>query len=215
MFLYTVRHGQSESKAGASIPDPGLSELGNEQARRAADFLAGGVQVAPKVHGPQPEIVICSPLRRAMQTAHILADAFDAHPVHVRHDLHEHGGPRPECLVRETIHTEFPGVVCDPSMPDGPWWPAEDELEEASFARGAQVARWLRDRYTEFEGGVAVVTHSTSGHHMICSLVGHTTLSTTGFAQNNCGIGIFHITNEFTRCWASNSTAHLERDQIT
>lgn len=215
MFLYLVRHGQSGSQAGAKISDPHLSTLGREQARRAAAFLTGGVQVSPKVRGPQPDIVICSPLRRALETAHILADSFDVPPVLVRHDLHEHGGRRPECLVRGTIHTEFPGVVCDPSMPDGPWWPAEDEPEEASFARGARVASWLRERYTEFEGGIAVVTHSTSGHHLICSLVGHTALSTIGFAQNNCGISIFHITNEFTRCWTSNSTAHLERQMVT
>ncbi len=215
MFLYLVRHGQSVNNAGATDPDPRLTELGHEQARRAGAYLSGGVRLSAEEHAPQPEIVIASPMYRALQTAHIVADAIDVHPVYVRQDAHEHCGPEPGSLVKETIGTEFPGVEFDLGMPDGPWWPSEPEPEEASFARSARVARWLRDRYTQLEGGLALITHGTFGHHLACSLVGFPKLTTAGFAINNCGISIFHITNEFTRCWASNSTAHLERDMVT
>jgi probable phosphoglycerate mutase len=66
-LLYLVRHGEQ-----GPTPDGGLSELGREQARLLGRRLAG-VPFATVHH---------SPLRRAVQTAEILADHLPGVPVH-------------------------------------------------------------------------------------------------------------------------------------
>ena len=67
MDIFLVRHGEAAASWGESA-DPGLSELGREQAQAAAAFLqphmAGGVQL------------ISSPLARARETATPLAETL-------------------------------------------------------------------------------------------------------------------------------------------
>ena len=64
--IYLVRHGEAAASWGQS-PDPGLSELGHEQARNAAHALQ------PLLAGAEP-VLISSPLARALETAAPLAD---------------------------------------------------------------------------------------------------------------------------------------------
>ena len=63
--IYLVRHGEAAASWGQS-PDPGLSELGHEQARNAAHALR------PLLAGAEPAL-ISSPLARALETAAPLA----------------------------------------------------------------------------------------------------------------------------------------------
>ena len=65
MDIYLVRHGEAAASWGQS-PDPGLSELGHEQARNAAHALR------PLLAGAEPAL-ISSPLARALETAAPLA----------------------------------------------------------------------------------------------------------------------------------------------
>lgn len=63
-----MRHGESEWNAAGRVQgqaDPGLSARGREEARR----------VAPLVRAQRPEVVVCSDLRRAADTAAIVAGA--------------------------------------------------------------------------------------------------------------------------------------------
>ncbi|MEQ1753088.1 MAG: histidine phosphatase family protein [Micropepsaceae bacterium] len=75
--LYLVRHGEPTGSWGSSPdPDPGLSELGQHQARIAADRL----------RLLTPRQIVTSPLRRAAQTARPLTEvlslpAQEARPV--------------------------------------------------------------------------------------------------------------------------------------
>ncbi len=64
--IYLVRHGEAAASWGES-PDPGLSELGQAQARSAADALR------PLVTASAIEL-ISSPLARALETAVPLAE---------------------------------------------------------------------------------------------------------------------------------------------
>lgn len=71
--LLLVRHGESEWNADGRVQgqgDPPLSAAGRDQARRAAEVIEG-------VEGP----VVASDLRRARQTAEILAEALGGGPV--------------------------------------------------------------------------------------------------------------------------------------
>lgn len=64
MELFLVRHGEAASSWGEA-PDPGLSELGQQQAEAAATLL---VQ-----HIGNDALLISSPLQRALETAEPLA----------------------------------------------------------------------------------------------------------------------------------------------
>ena len=65
MDIYLVRHGEAAA-SWAQAPDPGLSELGREQARAAARLLR------PRLATRAVEL-ISSPLARALETAAPLA----------------------------------------------------------------------------------------------------------------------------------------------
>ncbi len=65
--IYLVRHGEAEASWGQS-PDPGLSQLGGEQAETAAQRLAGLVG--------EGATLVSSPLQRARETARPLAGAL-------------------------------------------------------------------------------------------------------------------------------------------
>lgn len=64
-----VRHGQAAAAWGDDL-DPGLSEVGRNQAAAAADAL--------EALGPLP--ILCSPLRRCRETAQVLADRWGVEP---------------------------------------------------------------------------------------------------------------------------------------
>lgn len=75
-----LRHGQSTANAASVFTgrhDVGLTDLGEEQARRAGRMVARHVGV--------PGLVLTSPMRRARRTAELLTDAIDR-PVPVRDD---------------------------------------------------------------------------------------------------------------------------------
>ena len=77
--LYLVRHGEPTGSWGTSPdPDPGLSDLGHQQAATAADRLR---LVTPRQ-------IVSSPLRRAAETAIPLSRALDLTPV-VAHQVAE------------------------------------------------------------------------------------------------------------------------------
>lgn len=99
-LLYFVRHGQTDAnlaKRYAGWSDDRLNEAGRAQAAALGDRLAEeGIQR-----------VFTSPVRRAIETAEILADAWEA-PVRSVHDLREiEIGPWKGLLQRE-VEERFP-----------------------------------------------------------------------------------------------------------
>ena len=68
--LYLIRHGEPLGNWGQDDPDPGLTDLGRDQAESAGERLAK----APL------KLVVSSPLRRARETAIPLARAMNVEP---------------------------------------------------------------------------------------------------------------------------------------
>ena len=68
--LYLVRHGEP-SGTWADSADPGLTELGRQQAQIAAD----------RIRLMQPKQIVTSPLRRAVETAMPLSFAMSFEPI--------------------------------------------------------------------------------------------------------------------------------------
>jgi 2,3-bisphosphoglycerate-dependent phosphoglycerate mutase len=84
MELYLIRHAQSANNAkpeSQRIPDPPITDLGHEQARRLARRLSSLGLTR----------VITSPFLRTLQTAEKIQSETFINP-EVRIDLHEEGG---------------------------------------------------------------------------------------------------------------------------
>ncbi|MCA9925828.1 MAG: histidine phosphatase family protein, partial [Anaerolineales bacterium] len=108
MQLYFIRHGQSEnnawwaqhqSKDAPRVPDPGLTDIGHQQAERAAQFLA-----QKETDQPEPEHrdthnrsgfflthLYTSLMLRAVNTADYISRACDL-PMITWEEIHEWGG---------------------------------------------------------------------------------------------------------------------------
>lgn len=150
--MILIRHGQShfnlhygQTRVDPGIPDPELTETGREQALAAAEVL-------------RPRAVkrlIASPYTRALETAHIIADAL-ALPITV------------EPLVRERA-----AFTCDIGTPPAElakrwpkcafahleerWWGVHEESEASVMARGLRFRALMAA--TPDWPAVAVVTH--------------------------------------------------------
>lgn len=102
--LLLVRHGQSEwnaSRRWQGWADPLLSPEGEAQARAAAARLAGEALDA----------VVASDLRRAAQTAEIVAGILRLGPVEQYRELRERDVGDWSGLTREEIEERWPGAI--------------------------------------------------------------------------------------------------------
>lgn len=160
--IHLIRHGQSAFNAAFDavqrvdpmIFDAPLSALGREQA----------AALRPEVHGLGVELVVTSPLTRALQTT-LHAFGLDHAPVRVE-ALHrerlEHScdvGRSPRDLRREFADLLFDHL-------DDPWWHSDGshpraivvEPEDTLLGRVASFRDWLAARP---ERTIAVVGHGT------------------------------------------------------
>lgn len=107
LTVYYLRHGENEANLGGVFTyralDHDLTGRGWDQSRQVAEFLAG----QPLGAGP----VFSSPLRRARQTASVIAERI-GRPVHVIEELHElnvgalegQSGPEAVSYWRSVLH---------------------------------------------------------------------------------------------------------------
>ncbi|MDP8988105.1 MAG: histidine phosphatase family protein [Actinomycetota bacterium] len=142
--LLLVRHAQSEWNAlgrWQGWSDPALSELGREQARRAIPALGWF------------DAVVASDLRRARDTAVILADALGLGPVAVEPRLRERDVGQWAGLTRPQIEQRWPGAL---DQPGGPRPPGGESPREVLF----RAQRALDDLAATYgDASVLVVTH--------------------------------------------------------
>jgi len=125
--MLLVRHGQSEWNAEGrwqGQADPPLSDLGREQAARAADRL-GAV-----------DAIVSSDLDRALATAAILAQALGVGPVLVEPRLRERSAGEWSGLTREQVEQAWPGYLAERRRPPG-WEPDDAVLARVRAALGA------------------------------------------------------------------------------
>jgi broad specificity phosphatase PhoE len=140
--MLLVRHGQSEWNAlgrWQGNADPALTELGRLQARHAAGRV-GAV-----------DVIVASPLIRALETARLISAQIGVGPVVVDADLAERDAGEWEGLTRAEIEEGWPGYLATDKRPPG------YEAHELLVRR----ARAALDRvHAEYDGAdVLVVTH--------------------------------------------------------
>lgn len=162
MNVYLIRHAQSLNNAlpeHKRVEDPGLTELGIQQAQQLAQWI---VQL-------KLTRLYVSPFLRTLQTAEPVAQATGLIP-EVRIDIHEVGGcyggyghratGRPG-MNRAEIQTQFPTYQVHQDLPHDGWWgcrPREDE--EQATKRAVQVLHWIQTHYGASEHRVGIITHA-------------------------------------------------------
>lgn len=141
--MLLVRHGQSEWNAlgrWQGQADPDLSELGREQAHAAARRL-GTV-----------DVIVSSPLVRALATATIISSALGVGPVVVEADLGERDAGEWAGLTRAEIDERWPNYLAEGRRPPG--FEPEEDLRARAYAALDRIE-------AEHRGGeVLVITHS-------------------------------------------------------
>ncbi len=160
--MYFVRHGQSEGNVRGGFAgrvDYALSEKGERQARRTADFLRD-------VH---LDAVCASPLRRAQATAAPIA-ADHGLAVETRAGLIEFDFGDWEGLVLDELNARFPDAV--------PTW--KYHLSDVACPHGERMADCFARAEAEFAvlareyagRDVCVVTHGAFLKCLFCALHG-------------------------------------------
>ncbi len=217
-YLLLIRHAQSNNNAQPEhlrIPDPGLTDLGQQQALRAAQWL------------DQRSIthMYASPFLRALLTAEPIAKQLKL-PVTIRADIFEQGGcyrghlPGQEIgqpgMSREEIRVRFPAWLIDEKIGASGWWSSRPyETHEQARQRAKLVATWLTQEISSQPGCHAIVTHGDFKQ----LLVGELLSDQRGIRQwgpiHNTSISKFVFKNgRWTLDWY-NSAHHLSPDLIT
>jgi broad specificity phosphatase PhoE len=184
MTIYLVRHGRAE--AGVEHPDPGLDDVGRSQAERAAAALkkTGATRL------------ICSPLRRARETAAPIAEALGVSP-EIRDEVSEVFDPSLEIGARRDMLIP---------LLSGRW---SEQIEPLKRWRervlGALVAL----------GGdkVVVVSHFVA----ISAAIGASTEDdrVSPCALANASITTMEVMNGTLHLRRPGEVSHLSRDEIT
>lgn len=140
--MLLARHAQSEWNAQGrwqGRADPPLSSLGATQAARASDRLG------------HVDVIVASPLQRALATAEIIAERTGVGPVQVDPDLAERDVGEWSGLTRDEIERGWPGYLEDRRQPEG--------FESSSLVLARLTAALERIEAAHRGADVLVITH--------------------------------------------------------
>ena len=219
MTVLLIRHAQSVNN---SLPeeqrsdDPGLTELGRDQARRLAARLAEW----------QPERLLTSAFRRTLETTSPVAQATGLTPELVV-DLHEQGGcqagPSPEVyqgcpgMTRDEIVSEFGDWTLPDSIDQDGWWKGRrwerpDEAEE----RARLVAGELVEQFGDVSTRVAVITHGMFKPILISALLGRPFIGNEWLGDlHNTSVAQLQLSAAGVVLESYNDTGHLSPELLT
>ncbi len=241
MRLYIIRHAHVTYRRGvrlASMPpaercyltDPAISDVGRRQAALLGEHLQSRL-----IAGQQPQHgdrsgyaiarLLCSPMRRALQTTQPVAAALGLHP-EIWLDLHESGGirydesngrgPRGHAgLTRAEVGEQFPGYVIPPDFAADGWWNRPPEGEAEYLPRLARVAEELRSMAKSTDEHIAIITHGTAANGLLHALMGSQQQGECYFNHYNTGMTSLEFTENETVIRYQNRVEHLPGDLLT
>ena len=146
-FIF-VRHGQSKGNAESWIarPDTPLTELGLQQARKTGQDLKG----------MSIKTIVCSNMKRAQQTAEIIAGELGIPVNHIQ-------------IIDELHERRFPSLEGKPKTHESLWYfqTDEDDVEQRiDLIKRMKKALQKIKKLAEKEK-VLVVAHGCSGFYML------------------------------------------------
>ena len=246
MQLYFIRHGQSENnalwdRAGSReerCPDPELTKLGHQQAKKLAQYLAdhsssgspSGLDSAYRddaqnVEGFDLTHLYCSPMIRAVETAMYIARALEM-PLALWEDLHEVGG-----IFREDRETGqeigLPGndraylraryedlILPGDGWAERGWWNRPFEQREQRSLRAQRFVRDLLWRHGGTDDRVAVVSHAGFCNYAMAVVLDWPNRGRNGFRINNAAITRIDLTDQVSVMY-TNRTQFLPKELIS
>ena len=171
MWLYLVRHAQSEANAGVpgAPVDCELTALGRSQAEATAARLA---------HFTHLDLILCSPYIRALETATAIHRATGA-PLAVFPPIHEHHiSPFPATwplLDRGGLATRFPHLHIPDDFPT-PGWHNPPETDAQTLSRMGVALASVRERFAtdpdRASRRVCLVSHGSPTGKMVMAFLG-------------------------------------------
>ncbi len=175
--IVLVRHGQTEwSKAGrhTGTTDLSLTEAGRAEVRTAA----------PLVSSREFELVLCSPLLRARETAELMGFA---EPAELDGDLAEWNYGDYEGLTTAEIRERLPGWSVWDQGPEG-----GETIDEVA----ARVRRVV-DRCEKISGDVLLFAHGHSLRILTATYLGLPPSAASLFALDTSGVGVLGYEREW------------------
>jgi 2,3-bisphosphoglycerate-dependent phosphoglycerate mutase len=243
MELYIVRHGQSTNNVSMIYDakdreaDPPLTELGQTQAAKVAEYLSQGenfdhwvdrkTEDRETMQGFGITRLFCSPMLRTLQTCLPISKALDLHP-EVWPDLHEHGGLHLDTgdergilgfpgLGRSAMLEQFPGYVLHDSITEAGWYDYSHGVEDiaGAMARAIRVASVLKSQANS-QQRIGLVIHGTFADALLKALLNILPNHEIYFLMYNTGITRIDFRRDGkTVPRYMNRVAHLSADEIS
>jgi broad specificity phosphatase PhoE len=201
MKLILIRHGETEWNKQRRIQgcrsDTRLSPKGLEQADRLAAVL----------RKERIDAIYSSPMKRASETAQIIAEACKLQ-VHVFNELREIDAGELDGLFEreltgpyETAWKEFRNGNASTPLPGG------ESLQDVQ-----KRTSWAVDRMLEkhIDGTVVVVAHLLANLAMVCQALGINLGQIARFKQAPASITILDLTTQGNSLLLFNDTCHLQ-----
>lgn len=220
MQLYLIRHAESENNARQPherTEDPPLTAVGRLQAQHLSNW----------VKTLKVDTLICSPVRRALQTTRYITAETGLH-VHVWADIFEEGGiyrgygpaaleGGPGLARSEVLYhfTEHAGSTLDPSIGHEGWWNRNRESVEEAVSRATSVSKRFIETFGNSGRTVAAVTHADFKRKLLTQMLGQFVDASRLGTLRNTGITKLNYDGEHWRLDWFNSVTHLPAKLIT
>ncbi len=221
MNLYFVRHGQSANNAAWDatsnsnnrVEDPELTDIGQQQARYVAQFLA---QAAPNANtagrdhqnrrGFAITHVYTSLMTRAVATAYAIAGALGL-PLIAWEDWHEAGGIYLDDPItgkktglpgkpRSYFERHYPGIILPDRLDEAGWWNRPYEDDAACRQRARRALADLLARHGNTHDNVVVVSHGEFFNLFMAEVLKSQSINGWWFVLNNASVSRLRFENE-------------------
>ena len=239
MQFYFIRHGQSENNAlwrhstdyvKVRNEDPGLTEVGRQQAEFLAQFLQ---DTTAAIHDRDHQNIAgfgithlySSLMLRAVATGTIIAKTLDL-PLVAWEDLHERGGIYLEDEQtgeyigqpgknRAYFETHYPDFVLPDSLGEAGWWNRPFEEPEQRLTRVKRFWRDLLERHGRTDDRVAVISHGGFHHDLLTAILNLPETEGHWFALNNAAMTRLDFNNDRIGLIYLNRVDFLPKELIT
>lgn len=221
MFLYLIRHAQSQNNARPGycrVEDPPLTAVGRLQTQYLAQWALTF----------EFNMLVTSPVLRAVQTTRAIHDCT-GHHVHVWDNLFEEGGifrgvgplanEGGPGLKRSQITQQAASspMLCtlDASLTEAGWWGRPRESADQAAFRTKDVATRLTLCVRKQEHGVVVVTHADFKRRLLARLLGQNLEPGQVNHLSNAGVTQLQLESSSWRLIYLDEVAHLPPRLVT
>lgn len=227
MQIYFIRHAQSQNNALflttggrlGRVSDPELTEKGNEQVARLADYLAANKQQYQFTH------LYTSLMQRAILTALPVAEGLGM-PLRAEMELHETGGiyledeatGEPVGLpgrTRSEYQSLFPSLLLPDELDGNGWWNRPYEKQEDRYLRANRVVEWVTKSHPNPTDRVAIISHYGFFNYFLWAMFGRNRPVNSLFTVYNTSLSLFEVDEEGVRVVYVNRVDHLPADLVT